>query len=158
MARVLSLDALAALDLPGLPERIARRAMPGAVKFVTEKARELAPKRRSGPKSLVAKINGKVLDDGVSGVVQATARHAHLVHDGTAPHEISVREKTDSTRHAMRYVTRGSVKYRSVALHPGATANPFLDKARDESVPDVEQILRKSAELEIAEVSGDAAG
>lgn len=151
--RPLTLDALAALDLPGLPERIARRAMPLAVKSVTEKARDLAPKRRAGPKSLVAKINGKVLDDGLSGVVQATARHAHLVHDGTARHTIEAHERTDSKRHVMRYVTRGTVKYRAVAPHPGSVANPFLDKARDASIQDVEAILLQSATLEIEETA-----
>jgi len=150
MARVLSLEAVRALGLTQLPLGIARRALPAIVTRVTEKARELAPGRRaaSNPKSLRANIRGKVLPDGVSGVVQATARHAHLVHDGTKPHEVTPRRKK-----ALRGLSSGGWHFSMSAPHPGAKAQPFLDQARDQSIAGVEEDLRVAAEAELREVA-----
>jgi hypothetical protein len=149
MARTFSLEAIRALGLAELPEAIGRRAMPAAVELVTAKAREVAPSRHTGPKSLVTNIRGKVLPDGLSGVVQATARHAHLVHDGTMGRgRIVPRHKR-----AMKIVYRGTVLYRAASTHVGIPANPFLDKARDQSIPAVEGALLAAANAELSEVT-----
>lgn len=148
MPKPLSITAIRELGLTEIPEAIGRRALPLVVDLVTARARREAPSRRTSPKSLVAKIAGKVLPDGTSGVVQATARHAHLVHDGTAPHDTQARRKQ-----ALRYVSGGIWKFRKSAPHPGARANPFLDRARDESVADAERVLLAAAERELAEVT-----
>lgn len=151
MPKPLTLQNVMALGLAEMPEAIARRAMPEIVDLVTQRARQLAPGRRSesNPKSLRAKIRGKVLPGGLSGVVQATARHAHLVHDGTAPHDVAPRRQK-----ALHYRTGGIWKFRLGAPHPGARAQPFLDEARDQSIADVEEQLRLAAEAELREVAG----
>ena len=150
MAKPLTAASVDALELPELPRAIIRRAMPGIVEDVTDLARKIAPGRRSetNPKSLRANIRGKVLADGLSGVVQATARHAHLVHDGTKAHEVTPRRKQ-----ALHGASRGVWHFSMSAPHPGARAQPFLDEARDQSIPAVEERLRVAAEAELREVA-----
>lgn len=147
MRKPLSLQAIADLHLAELPENIGRRVMPDAVELVTAAAKRLAPGRHSGPKSLRTNIRGKVLEDGLSGVVQATARHAHLIHDGTTSQgEIKPRHAK-----AFKFYYQGSVIYRRTVDHRGISGTPFLDMARDQSIGEVEDLMRKAALLEIAE-------
>lgn len=133
-------------NLGEIPERVIRRAMPEIVAAVEQIAKDEAPER-SG--KLRAKIHGVVLRGGLEGAVQATARHAHLVHDGTAGHGIAPKR----AKH-LRIPSSGRALFRQSAAHPGAKANPFLDRARDKSQGEVEGLLQVAAEVELQAVAG----
>lgn len=128
-------------DLGEIPESLVRRAMPDIVRAVEEEARRQAP-RRSG--QLREKIHGVVLPGGLTGAVQATSRHAHLVHDGTAAHAITAAPKGH-----LSIPSGGHLYVRQSADHPGAKANPFLDRAADESQSEVEGLLKAAADAEL---------
>ncbi len=116
-----------------LPLEIQKQIMVGAVdagaQVIQREAERLAPKKRgfSSPKSLVSRIIRRRKSDAEVSEVQvsilAKAPHAHLVHFGTAAHEIRAKRKKVLADKAAGKIFGKTVK------HPGAKAQPFLSRA-----------------------------
>ena len=144
------LDKLEMPDILALEPKLRAKVMYQGVKVITLYVRENAPDsgiRRKG--KLNKSIKNRVRDYGRTGYVLAKAPHAHLVHDGTAPHRIHARSK-ETARAGWRFY-RGSV-HRAVK-HPGARAQPFLVEAGEKTRDDVEQVMAEVAEQVVAEVA-----
>jgi hypothetical protein len=144
------LDRLEMPDILALAPKLRAKVMYQGVKVVTLYVREHAPDsgvKRKG--KLKKSIQNRVKNYGRTGYVLAKAPHAHLVHDGTAPHRIHARSK-ESARAGWRFY-RGSV-HRAVK-HPGARAQPFLLEAAEATRDDVEQVMAETAEIVVQEVA-----
>jgi len=142
-----SLERMELPDLEAIPNTVRRKAMRQAVKPVAQRARKEAPVGpRRGPGKLAKTIRYSVRKGGRVGVVKAMARHAHLVHDGTKPHEIR-------SRHGKMMAMRigGRMVMARAVHHPGARANPFMTRALERSLPEVEAALRAAGEEGIEE-------
>lgn len=142
-----SLERLELPDLEAIPKEVRRKAMREGVKAVAKRARKLAPDSGRRHKGKLKKtIRYSVRQQGRVGVVQAMAPHAHLVHDGTKGHWIR-------SEHGgvMAFRIRGKAVIARAVWHPGARANPFMDRALEQSIPDVERALRAAGEAGIGE-------
>lgn len=140
--------------LKQLPDRIQRRVLRNAVsKAATptvKKARQLAPvgaglnpdgTERPNLKKTITKTRAKLSKDGnavyvVSGPERKKAPHAHLVHDGTKPHEIVLTKPL---------VLQNTVLPAGFVIqHPGAKPQPFLADAVEQTRSQAESILQKA--------------
>lgn len=142
-----------ALDLEGMPELLAKlksipvklekrelkKAVGKASQFVLKVARQKAPWGRGvapggRPRQHLRDTLGKKVKQykkaavGVVGPFYRKAPHAHLVHDGTRPHEITL-PAGKSFRIDGGALMRGP----RVFKNPGAKANPFLMEAWQQS-------------------------
>ncbi|MBM3187096.1 MAG: HK97 gp10 family phage protein [Chloroflexi bacterium] len=136
-------------DIEALAPKMRRKCMYEAVKVVALVARTLAPQSgRKGKGRLSKSISYKTLDAGLRGSVYSKAPHAHLVHDGTAPHP------TFSPGGKMlQFKGRSGDLIRGKQFeHPGARAQPFFTQARDDTRDEVEQIMKQTMEECLAEV------
>lgn len=64
--------------------------------------------------------------NGVKGTVEARARYARMVHEGTSAHPIRARRKK-----ALRFVAGGRVVIVKSVRHPGTRPNRWLTRALD---------------------------
>jgi hypothetical protein len=95
-------------------------------------------KDRTG--ELSASTKGRVTRDtdrGAEGAVEATAPHASFVHDGTRPHPIEPRRAK-----ALRFEQDGAIRFAQRVMHPGTTADPFIDRTE----PAVDAELERGGE------------
>jgi HK97 gp10 family phage protein len=58
------------------------------------------------------------------------AFYAHMVEGGTKPHQIPKRPTQAKT---LSFISGGGTRFRKVVMHPGAKAQPFIQKAADRS-------------------------
>lgn len=131
MPVAIHVDASGLRDLRGR-FRKAADAMPGELrqglqailKDVRDTARREAPKRTGALARSIGYTTRQTGPNSVSGTVQATAKHAVFVAEGTRPHLIVPRRAR-----FLRFVVGGRVVYARVVRHPGTRANPFLKRA-----------------------------
>lgn len=97
--------------------------LPDIVELVARTARANAPRQSGG---LAESIEGRVEDEGPRGVVAAKARHAFIVHEGTASHPILVK---DGPALSISMANSGQPVLRKSAQHPGNRGQPFLTDA-----------------------------
>lgn len=135
---------LAELEVPPLDrivEPVRKWAMRESVKLVAKDARKLAPVGRgTGKKKLRRTIRYSVRKRGLEGPVRATAPHAHLVHDGTKAHWIRSREGR-----VMVFGVAGRIVLTRAVRHPGAKAQPFLERALERNTSEIGRILAAAA-------------
>lgn len=147
MPRVYRLDRLEMPKIEELEPRLRSKVMRQGARVVALEARRIAP-RRSG--RLAKSIKYYVRRGGLEGkVVPKNAPHAHLVHDGTKPHDIYAKTP-ESARRGWRFY-HGSTK---VAVHhPGARPHPFLVEAGERSRDDVERVMLEKAKEVLGEIA-----
>ena len=134
-------------DLEGFATKFRRKIMYAASKVVALKARVLAPDSGIARKGKLKRtIRYGAQDRGWEGYVKTKAPHAHLVHDGTEPHQILARTKESARAGWMWY--RGSTLW--PVRHPGAKAQPFLDDAAEQTKGEIEKTMQEKA-LEVAQ-------
>ena len=149
MPKKYRLDRLEMPDIEAMEPKLRSKVMRQAVRVVALRARQIVPVR-SG--KLKKSLSYGVLKGGLTGKVNARAKyapHAHLVHDGTRPHDI--RAKTPEAAQSAWRFYHGSTA--TVLHHPGARANPFLLKAAEDTRGEVEAKMREVAEQVLAEVA-----
>jgi len=138
MPRKYRLDRLEIPELEEMTPKIRRRVMRPAARVVALKVRAIAPDSGRRHKSKLNKtIRYQVRRGGLEGVVAAKAPHAHLVHNGTRPHDIPIPRENPHT----------------IAHHPGARAQPFLLDAARQTRGEVEQVLRDGARAAMEEIA-----
>lgn len=128
---------------------VVRAVMTAATDVVRDEAERGAPRRTGG---LASKIISKVerTRDSYAGSVRARARHAYIVHEGTAKHPIGVRSR--GVR-ALAIPTAGGVVLRRSAEHPGARGQPFLTDALEASRARIGEIIATAGAV-LKEVGG----
>lgn len=150
MPRRYRLDKLEMPELESLEPKMRRKIMRQAVRVGALRARQLAPDSGFAHKNKLRKnIRYDVLQAGLTGRIRARAPHAHLVHNGTKSHMIPAPKDPVKRKRAFPLFAGGRAM-----RHPGARANPFLLKAAEETLPEMERIMRESAEEAINEVAG----
>lgn len=129
--------------------RVASAGVRAGAKVIVRKARSEAPRRRG---FLARQIHSRLKYDRASGTVsaiikprrtKAQARKGqrvrgnvlHLVVGGTSPHLIRTRRKSA--------LTVGGSLYEEV-MHPGARANPFMDRAAQSSFTESTKAFQKA--------------
>lgn len=121
------------------PERISasvvRAVMTAAVDVVAQEARRRVPRKTGGlAEHIVTRVERT--RDSYAGSVRAQARHAYLVHEGSAPHRIEPRarrRKGGAAARALAIPTGAGVVLRRSAEHPGAQGQPYLTDALEAS-------------------------
>lgn len=106
-------------------------AMQRAVLIVEAEGKREAPVK-SG--NLRRTITSRVEDGGNRGIVGTNARYARAVHDGSRPHTIR-------PTNAKALYWKGAKHPVKSVRHPGTRANPFFERAIDNSRSRVEQEL-----------------
>jgi HK97 gp10 family phage protein len=138
MPRKFRLDKLEVPELEELAPKTRRKVMRPAARVVALRAREIAPDSgRSHKRKLNKSIRYQTQRAGLEGVVAAKAPHAHLVHNGTKPHDIAIPRENPHT----------------IAHHPGAKAQPFLIDAAEQTRDEVERVLRDGARAAAEEIA-----
>jgi len=127
-------------------DELVRALMPHMVKLVGAKADELVPVGRT--RKLKQSKKETVQQVGLQGVVKYTARHAHLVHEGTRPHTIKPRK--DSGK--LRMIAGGHLVFRAEFEHPGAKGQPWLTDALEQSKPAIMAMLESKGQGILDEV------
>lgn len=141
MPRKFRLDRLEMPALEELMPKIRRKVMRQAARVVALKVREIAPDSGVWHKRKLNKsIRYQTLSGGLQSEIVAKAPHAHLVHNGTRPHDIPIPRKDP----------------RVMLHHPGARANPFLLNAAEQTRNEVEDVLREGTEAALQEIAGGA--
>lgn len=75
--------------------------------------------------------------------VTAGAEHASYIEKGTRPHEIR-----PTFRKALRWPIEGGYAFARIVRHPGTAPRPFLEAARDWTVPKLrDELIPKAIEL-----------
>lgn len=101
------------------------------LKVENEAKREAPVNRQSGGGNLRQSIRGSITGT-ASGVVEVGANYAVPVHEGTRPHKIVARNKK-----ALANKRTGQF-FGRVVNHPGTAANPFLERAVENSQGDID--------------------
>ena len=143
------LDKLEMPDILSMEPKLRAKVMRAAVKIARNAARELVPERTGKLKKALTYSVGR---GGVTGKVKAPkakAPHAHLVHDGTKPHEIHAKSK-ESARSGWKFY-HGSTT--SPVKHPGAHGTPYLVESGVKARPEIEEAMRQKAKEVLAEVA-----
>ena len=147
MPKKYRLDKFEMPDILGMEPKLRSKVMRAAVKIARNAARLIAPERTGKLKKALTYSVGR---GGVTGKVRATkAPHAHLVHDGTKPHEIHAKSK-ESARSGWKFY-RGSTT--SAVKHPGAHGTPYLVESGVKARPEIEEAMRQKAKEVLAEVA-----
>lgn len=156
--------------LKQLPDKLQRKVLRPAVTKastpVVKTAKRLAPvgagltpdgRERPNLKKTITKTRAKVAKKTgtvyvVVGPERNKAPHSHLVHDGTAPHDITLSKPL---------VLQNTVLPAGTVIHhPGAKAQPFLADAVEATRSQCQQILQRSIaagiEKEAAKLAGGA--
>ena len=149
MPKTYRLDKLEMPDILAMEPKMRKKVMRVAAKVARNAARTLVPVRSGRLKKA---LTYNVERGGLAGKVKAPkakAPHAHLVHDGTKPHEIYAKT-AESARAGWRYY-HGSTE--TPVHHPGARAQPFLVEAGEQARPEIEQAMLEKANEVLAEVA-----
>ena len=149
MPRVHRLDKLEMPDILAMEPKLRKKVMRVAAKIARDEAKTLVPVRSGRLKKA---LTYNVDRGGLSGKVKATkakAPHAHLVHDGTKPHQIHA--KTKESARAGWKLYHGST--RTAVKHPGSRPNPFLVDAAEQSRHEILQAMEAKAKEVLAETA-----
>lgn len=142
-----SLERMELPDLERIPIKIRRKAVRAGTRVVAVRTREIAPDSGRRHKGKIRKsVRYQVKKGGREGVVQVKSRYAHIVHDGAKGHWIR-------SKHGGVLVFRVGAR-RVVARavwHPGVRGNPFLTRAMEERLREIETAMRRTAEEGIQE-------
>lgn len=95
--------------------------------------------------NLRSSIGSRFTNNGLTGIVEATAAHAAFVEFNTRPHIIRAKRAK-----YLRFKKGGQYHFRKSVKHPGTTAQPFMRPALDAERP---HFIR-----EITEAAARAAG
>ena len=146
MRRTYHLDAGEILPpLARIPEETRKIAMREAVKVVARTVREVAPDSGIKHKRKLNKsVRYVVARDSWSARVQLKAPHAHLVEAGTSPHVIRA-TKMAVNLHVMVIPIAGHLLLMAAVHHPGARANPFMERAAALSRDEVNMVFLEAA-------------
>lgn len=127
-----------------LNARVLTTAYKNASKPTVKKMKQLAPRGKTS--NLISSI-GSVKVKNFKGMVTVrtgprTGRgkyskgyHAHLVEEGTEPHDIPVKTS--------RVLYDGNTFYGTAVRHPGSRAQPFAQPAIDATLPEVRSKVRE---------------
>lgn len=99
--------------------------------------REAPVNKQSGGGNLRQSIKARMTGV-LSGEVEVGAKYAVFVHEGTRPHQIVVKNKR-----VLANRRTGQIFGRKV-MHRGTKANPFLDRAVQESEPNVNNFFNQA--------------
>lgn len=157
MPKQYRLDRFEMPDIESMEPKLRKKVLREAGKIARDAARQIVPVRSGRlKKSLTygparngysAKVKpGKFSKSKGGG---SKAPHAHLVHDGTKPHQIRASTK-EKARSGWRFY-HGSM--RKAVKHPGARAQKFLVEAGEKARPEIEEGMRIRAEEVLAEVA-----
>ena len=80
--------------------------------------------------NLRSSIGSRFTNNGLTGIVEATAAHAAFVEFNTRPHIIRAKRAK-----YLRFKKGGQVHFRKSVKHPGTTAQPFMRPALDAERP-----------------------
>jgi len=144
------LDRLEMPELLDIEPKIRAKALRQGARVVALKVREIVPVSNRNHKGKLKKSIGYSVTGHATKVkIKSTAPHAHLVHDGTKPHEIRARAK-ETARSGWRFY-HGSM--RRAVKHPGARAFPFFVEAAEQVRPEMETMITKVANEELERVA-----
>lgn len=101
-----------------------REELREASRQVVNRAKVLAPVRTGRLRSSIRAEPPRIFSLRGSVKVGSDLEYAAFVNDGTRPHTIRPR-----TKQVLRFQVGGRVVFAKVVNHPGARANPFLDRA-----------------------------
>lgn len=73
--------------------------------------------------------------------VQATAKHARWVEEGTKPHIITPRRKK-----WLRFEQNGAIRFSQLVHHPGTKPRPFMSEAQKKVEPLFERLCHEAIE------------
>lgn len=149
MPRVYRLDKLEMPDILAMEPKMRKKVMRVAAKVARDAARSLTPVRSGKLKKALTYNVDRGGKQGKVKAPKAKAPHAHLVHDGTKPHDIYAKTP-ESARAGWRYY-RNSTE--TPVHHPGAKAQPFLVEAGEEARPEIERAMLEKANEVLAEVA-----
>jgi len=122
-------------NLEVLTPKVRRKVMRAGVRIVALKTRTLIPDSgRSHKNKLKKSITYGTKAYGFTGYVRSKAPHAHLVHDGVAPHVIKPVKK--------KVLFLGFTITRSVR-HPGYRGNPFLTDAAEQTKSEMAAMMKQ---------------
>lgn len=107
------------------------------LKVESNAKREAPVNKQSGGGNLRQSIRSQMIGLG-TGIVEVGAEYATYVHEGTRPHMIMTRN-----RKALANKRTGQVFGRTVN-HPGTKANPFLERAVENSQGDIDNYFIKA--------------
>lgn len=135
------------------PGEVSDKCERAAVRVIVDEAKEEVyndtPQGRTG--NLRKSVGGRVIEGGRVGVVEVKDPHAHLLHDGVVPHETSVVRKDGR---AIRFWdSAGAMIFRRVTRHPGIQGDPWVERAVDRVMGQLDPLLAKAGariEKEIA--------
>lgn len=130
-------DAAKALSPAGV--RQMRQVLLQRVVIVLERAVKREAPVRTG--ALRRSIVGDVVSPGQRGVVAVRVPYARSVHDGSQPHIIRPRNPGG----VLSFEVNGQRLFRKYVRHPGNKANPFLDRALDQSMDEINDLLDDAA-------------
>lgn len=138
-------------QLPGkLQRRVLRSAVQKGATVVVKKARKLAPlgkgltpdgRPRDHLRKTIVRTRAKFYPNtgtvlSVAGVEKGKSPHAHLVHDGTKPHAITLTQPL--------VLNNVVLPPGFVIDHPGSDANPYVDAAVRATRPQVLKTMEVS--------------
>lgn len=147
MSKSKAIDTQFRVNLPNaaaVSRETLRALMPQMVEMVRDEAVSNTPVGRT--RNLVKSMFGRVEQGGLQGVVGAKAPHAHLVHEGTAAHAVTLHGAR-----ALAIPSGGHVVYRGSAEHPGSRANPWLKESLERSGDALAGMLRHAGEAALSE-------
>lgn len=150
MSKSKTIDTQFRVDLPNaraVSRETLRELMPQMVEVVKSEALERTPVGKT--RNLVKSIFGRVEQGGMQGAVGSKAPHAHLVHEGTKAHAVTLHGAR-----ALAIPSGGHVVYRSSAQHPGTRANPWLKQSLESSSDALAGMLRHAGEAALTEAIG----
>lgn len=149
----ISVDASGLRDLAGKFRKAAsagpddlRTEMAALGRRVRDTARAEAPVRTGALRSSIG-YRTAVAGATVTVTVQATAKHAAMVHEGTRPHVILPRKGR-----FLRFPGKSGIVYARIVHHPGTKPNPFLKRAATEA--DMGTRARRIAARMVARLGG----
>lgn len=144
MPRTYRLDKLEMPDLEAMEPLVRKAVFKGALKVIVDWLRANVPDSGVAHKGKLNKsIRYSVKAGGLLGVVRAVAPHAHLVHEGVHGHWVTRNEKRQPM---VRGITIPGVGYRTKAWIGPVRGNPFLTRASEETMDQVEGVMRAGTE------------
>lgn len=150
MPRKYRLDKLEIPDLTAFSNKVRRQVMGKGARILALRVREIVPDSGNQHKGKLKKsIRYGTKKAGFQGYVKAKAPHAHLVHDGAKAHIIPAPKDPEKLRQAWMWYPGGRPIQHPGIQHP----NPFLIKAGEDSVEEVNRALKEAADTATAEIA-----
>ncbi len=150
MPRKYRLDKLEIPDLEGFTNKVRRQVMSKGARILALRVREIVPDSGIAHKNKLKKsIRYGTKKAGFQGYVKAKAPHAHLVHDGAKAHIIPAPKDPEKLKRAWMWYPGGRPVQHPGIQHP----NPFLIKAGEDSVEEVNRALKEAADTAVVEIA-----